>query len=73
MGRSNTSTDALVELLSLCEQTLTALQPDSDRDTSVAQSDKANHSRYGKRASIGPRLVLISGGLSMINRGATAR
>ena len=66
-----TPTDALVEILSLCEQTLTALNPDHDRDIPVAQSNKASQFTLGKNR--GRRLVLIPGGLSTANRGATAR
>jgi hypothetical protein len=73
MGRPSTSTDVLIEILSLCEQALTSLHPHDESDKPVVQSDKTNHPRYRKRAKLGPCLVLIPGGLSTAHRGGSTR
>jgi hypothetical protein len=73
MGRSSTGTDVLIEILNLCEQALTSLHSHDQGDKAVAPSDKTIHSRFRKRAKLGPRLVLIPGGLSNVNRGGIAR
>jgi hypothetical protein len=73
MSRSNTSTDALIEILSLCEQALTELNPHDEAAPSHDRSDKSSHLRKRKRANITHGLLLIPGGLSITNRRVTGR
>jgi hypothetical protein len=73
MGQTNPSTDALVEILTLCEQTLTALNSDPGGQMATRQTDKAGRLRNGTRTNIAPRLVLIQGGLSITTSSTTSR
>jgi hypothetical protein len=68
MSRSNTSTDPLIEILSLCEQALTELHTRNGAAPNQDRSHKLSHLRKGKRANITHRLVLIPGGLSVAQR-----
>jgi hypothetical protein len=63
MARSNFSPDALIEILSLCEQTLVALKARKKDSAHGQQLDKPGHSRRQKRAN-SRQFVLIQGGLS---------
>ena len=64
MARSSTGTDALIEILNLCEQTLTALEPDPFVKPDTLQADKASDSRQLPCAKVGRQFVLIRGGLA---------
>lgn len=70
MGRANTSADALIEILSLCEQTLTALKLPDDGPDYPPVMDKFSHTRQWKRANIASKFVLIRGGLYSRTRDA---
>jgi hypothetical protein len=63
MGSAGTSADALIEILDLCEQTLTVLCPHDDVPSPSRASDKTSQSRQPMRANVARRLVLIQGGL----------
>jgi hypothetical protein len=63
MGRSNFSPDALIEIITLCEQTLVALNAREENSAHGQQLDKPGHSWRQKRAN-SRRFVLIQGGLS---------
>ena len=63
MGRVSTSADALIEILDLCEQTLTIFCPHDDVLSNSRESDKTSQSRQPMRANVARRLVLIQGGL----------
>ncbi len=63
MARSNFSPEALIEIISLCEQTLVALKAREKDSTHGQQLDKPDHSRRQNRAK-SRRFVLIQGGLS---------
>jgi hypothetical protein len=73
MARSSTSAGALIEILSLCEQALKSLHSDNESVSSARQPDKTSLAQPGKRSNVGRRLVLIRGGLSIVNRGGTSR
>jgi hypothetical protein len=60
MGKFGNSAEALVEILTLCEQTLTALRSDYDEVLHPKQSDQ--NRRQERRRST--NMVLIRGGLS---------
>jgi len=72
MSRTNTSTDALIEILSFCEQALTALDPHKAGVAALSQSNKSCHTNL-KHTGPAHRLHLIPGGLSLPNRGANRR
>lgn len=63
MGRASTSADALIEILDLCEQTLTAVCQFDEASPQHWPSDKSSQSRQQMRANVARRLVLIQGGL----------
>jgi hypothetical protein len=63
MAPSSTCAEALVEILNLCEQTLTALRKHEETHVATGPADKYRQSRLQKRANFA-RLVLIEGGLS---------
>lgn len=63
MGRPNFIPEALIEIISLCEQTLVALDPRQELPTHRPKLDKLNHLLRQKRAN-SCQLVLIQGGLS---------
>ena len=60
MGNFGNSAEALVEILTLCEQTLTALR--SDYEEGLHRQQSAQNRRQERRRST--NLVLIRGGLS---------
>lgn len=73
MGKSGTSAEALIEILNLCEQTLTALNTDY---ADVARSHKSDQDRRyerRRRSKFVRRLFLIRGGLSAIDHQPSAR
>ncbi len=72
MALSNPCADALVEILNLCEQTLTALREHEERHITAPLADKYRHSRLQKRANIVRQFVLIQGGLSSEVRQSSA-
>ena len=63
MHQHHSSPDLLLEIISLCEQTLIALDPRDEKLSNGAGLDKSNHLWQRKRANT-PGLVLIKGGLS---------
>jgi hypothetical protein len=73
MGKFDNSAEALVEILTLCEQTLTALGADYDNCLSARQTDQ--NGREARRCStkIVRQLFLIEGGLSRKDRQFSAR
>ena len=73
MGRSNRSTDALIEIISLCEQALIELTPEGEAVSEAARTDKLRHFRRHQRAKMMHRLLLVPGGLSMAKRRVTDR
>ncbi len=73
MSRGSTGTDALVEILDLCEQTLTAVEVYDDKSPSYRFSDKTSQSRQQTRANVVRRLILIQGGLSVSLRRSNVR
>jgi len=73
MSRTNTSTDALLEILTFCEQALTALDPLKAGVGVLSQSNKTCHSWQGKRSNLAHHLQLIPGGLSLPTRGNPRR
>lgn len=73
MARSSTSTGALIEILSLCEQALKSLHSDNASVPSAQESDKPSLAQPAKRSNVGRRLVLIRGGLSTGNHGGISR
>lgn len=70
MFRARSSADALLEILVLCEQTLTALRPIGDGAETSPSMDNFSQSRRGKNASTTRPFVLIQGGLSSRSRAA---
>ncbi len=54
--------EALVEILSLCEQTLTALHPRRARRESNLPADKYCRTRRHSGANFGRKLILLQGG-----------
>lgn len=64
MGQPITCDQALIEILNLCEQTLTALRRYEEEFNSPSKADKFSLPRRQKRAISAPRFVLIQGGLS---------
>jgi hypothetical protein len=65
MSRGSTGTDALVEILDLCEQTLTAVEVYDGESPSYRFSDKTSQSRQQTRANGARRFLLIQGGLAV--------
>jgi hypothetical protein len=63
MGPSITCAEALVEILNLCEQTLTALRRRPVQLGLNPSADKYRRIRRHRDANIGHRLVLLHGGL----------
>jgi len=64
MARTTTGTDALVEILSFCEEALTALHPHNASEPVLSRSSKASQLRRNQRRNSTGRLQLIQGGLS---------
>lgn len=73
MARTGTSTDPLLEILSLCEQALTDLNCARVEAPESVQPDNLIHSPPGRRANVVRRLILIQGGLSTPSRRTRAR
>jgi hypothetical protein len=69
MGNFGNSAEALVEILTLCEQTLTALR--SDYEEGLHRQQSAQNRRQERRRST--NLVLIRGGLSGMERQLSVR
>jgi hypothetical protein len=63
MGPSITCAEALVEILSLCEQTLTALRRRPVQLGLNPSADKYRRIRRHGDANIGRQMVLLQGGL----------
>jgi hypothetical protein len=63
MGKAGTSAEALIELLNLCEQTLTALNGDYADGSRGSKSDQERRSERIRRSKIVRSLYLIKGGL----------
>jgi hypothetical protein len=63
MGRVSTGADALIEILELCEQTLTAICLPEDVSVRHQAADKPSQSRQHMRANVARRFILIQGGL----------
>lgn len=73
MARTGTSTDPLLEILSLCEQALTGLNCGREDVPTSAQSDNLIQLRPVRRANVARRLILINGGRSSPKRRPPAR
>jgi len=73
MARTSNSSDALLEILSLCEQALTGLNPQNEAVPNRNPSDKSNHFRNQRRAKLAHQLRLIQGGLSTSKHRLTDR
>jgi hypothetical protein len=63
MGKFGNSAEALVEILNLCEQTLTALKADYDEALRAQQSDQNRRQERLRSAKLVRQLFLIKGGL----------
>jgi hypothetical protein len=63
MGKLATSTEALIEILNLCEQTLTAISADSDGVLDAQQPDQNRREDQRHSTKSVRRLFLIRGGL----------
>ena len=72
MALSSPCAEALVEILSLCEQTLTALREHEERHMTTPLADKYRHSGLQQRANIVRQFVLLQGGLSRELRQSSA-
>jgi hypothetical protein len=64
MGKLGNSAEALVEILNLCEQTLTALKGDDDNALRPQQSDQNRRQEPRRSTNFVRQLFLIRGGLS---------
>jgi hypothetical protein len=73
MGKAGTSAEALIEILNLCEQTLTALKADYDHALVSDQSDQNCRHERRRSTKYVPRLSLIRGGLSRTDRQLSVR
>ena len=73
MALPNASTDALIEILSFCEQALTALHSCKVADEFIPRSTKSRHSRQDKATNVVRHLHLIPGGRSNTSEGSLAR
>jgi len=62
MGQFADSAEALIEILNLCEQTLTALTPVYDNAGRYPQSDEVRRQERHHGAKFVSRLFLIRGG-----------
>jgi hypothetical protein len=63
MGTFRTSAEALVEIISLCEQTLTALHRDHFEGPAAGESDQDRRPTRRRRSKFVRHLFLIRGGL----------
>jgi len=68
MGQSITCAEALIEILNLCEQTLTALGRHEEGLISTPPADKYRHPGRYKSANVVRRFVFIQGGLTNESR-----
>ena len=73
MGLSSTGADALFEIISLCEQALTELAPESNGLQGGLGADKPRSLRRRGSTNMARHLSLIPGGLSVTTRMPTAR
>ena len=73
MGKTGTSAEALIEILNLCEQTLTALNADSADGGRGDNSDQDRRYERRRRSKFVRRLFLIKGGLFGIDHQSSAR
>jgi hypothetical protein len=80
MGKLGSSAEALIEILNLCEQTLTALKADYDEalrplqtDQNCLQSDQNRRQEPRRSTKLVRRLFLIRGGLSRTDQQLSAR
>ena len=64
MGNFGSSAEALVEILTLCEQTLTALKADYDNSLRANPSDQNRRLERGPSTNVVRHLFLIRGGLA---------
>jgi hypothetical protein len=64
MGKPGNGAEALVEIINLCEQTLTALEGDYERGVRVEESDQNCRQEPPRSTKLVRRLFLIKGGLS---------
>jgi len=73
MGQASSSVEALIEILDLCEQALTAIRTCGERLIAEPMADKYRQSWRTRRAKLDRNFVLIRGGLdsqaSLSNRG----
>jgi hypothetical protein len=63
MGSSISCAEALVEILNLCEQTLTALRTRRAQLGSAGSTDKYRRIRRQRDTNVDHRLILLQGGL----------
>jgi hypothetical protein len=70
MGQASTGAEALIDILNLCDQALSALSPEPAMPSPGANSDPAR--RHGRRLSA-TRLTLIKGGLRTDSTGPQLR
>ena len=68
MGNAGTSAEALIEILNLCEQTLTSLNEDWVDSAPSFKSDQVRRTEHARRSKFARHLFLIRGGLSKIDR-----
>ena len=73
MGQASSSVEALIELLDLCEQALTAVRSCGERLIPEPMADKYRHSRHNTRVKLDRNFVLIRGGLASRNNPSDCR
>ena len=64
MGQASSSVEALIELLDLCEQALTAIRSSGERLIPEPMADKYRQSWHNKRVKLDRNFILIRGGLA---------
>jgi len=67
MAPFGTSAEALIEIIHLCEQTLTALYRDAGEGQPGESFGQYRHSERSPRSKLAHRLFLIKGGRSTAN------
>jgi hypothetical protein len=73
MGSFGKSAEPLIEILRLCEQTLAALEPQTDDVVPTPRADKTRASGQRGRTIVAGHLILIEGGLSRSSHGSEYR
>jgi len=73
MGKAGTSAEALIEILNLCEQTLTALNADYADSARSHKLDQDRLHERRRRSKFVRRLFLIRGGLSGVGHQSSTR